>query len=302
MKFLVSKFKEKKEAIDFNSVTIAAFQSRYLDAQFSLIEPHPIVDILIWLVQEQKVSLEILDKHGNNLLELACKVGNLHFIRYLIDGNPNLISKSPRLVEFACTSGSVEIFRSLVERGMSLKDPAKPVFFASKFGNLEILQFLAQQKEVNWDCFDENGNNSLHIVSEKGFLEVSEFLCNKISVNSRNCLNQTPLMLASKFGHFHIVSKLLERSDIQLNCVDITDLNAFDWACWKGDLDCFKLLISEKIRINSSTAFKLAIEGGNQHILSYLLSIGFAIHYLNVTEFIQIAERLKRSEMVKTLR
>ena len=85
----------------------------------------------------------------------------------------------------------------------------------------------------------------LILATIKGQLEIVKYLLEnkQVAVNMKDNNGQTALMGASRKGHTEIVRYLLSRSDTKVNMQDKGGWAALHWACWKNQSEIVGLLL-----------------------------------------------------------
>ena len=97
-----------------------------------------------------------------------------------------------------------------------------PLTHAAAINNFEIVKYLLNETEIDIDTADGLGNTALILASEKGLLEVVNFLINKgANVNYQNKQGVTPAMKAAEGNNFFVVKLLLEKN-VDLTISDFT--------------------------------------------------------------------------------
>ena len=101
---------------------------------------------------------------------------------------------------------------------MSFKDQENSdnslLHFAVKSDNLELLKFLKGVKEVDLDLRNANGETALHLCcGQSPNADLAKFLVlSGASTQVKNALGDTPITLATRFGHAEL-AMLLNTSD-----------------------------------------------------------------------------------------
>ncbi len=99
-----------------------------------------------------------------------------------------------------------------------------------------------------------------------------------VSVDSRDKMNTTPLMIAVKLGKYDF-SKILIRNKASINAVNDEGLSSLVFASSSGKMEMVKLLVEKGANINNSnssnnyyTPLGIAIRDGHTDIYNYLMS------------------------------
>ncbi|XP_046577277.1 protein HOS4-like isoform X3 [Haliotis rubra] len=121
-------------------------------------------------------------------------------------------------------------------------------------------------------------DRDLYSASEDGDLErVKRILgAGHVDINTRGDYSRTPVMVAALEGHRDVVELLVDRgADVSL--VDVNGTNVLHWACFGGDLEIVKLILSlNAVDINARdnrgrTAADWAKLWGHQPLLALLV-------------------------------
>jgi ankyrin repeat protein len=138
--------------------------------------------------------------------------------------------------------------------------------------------------DIDVNSHDTIGQSPLHFASQNGCpFSANTFIRKGADVNELNNMGKSPLYLASEYGHYSIVSSLLNSRNI-----DITlpiNYSALHIASKKGYSSIVKMLLRKGIDVNSpnrrgtTTAIKAAYDDGEFDIVSLLLSKGANIDF-----------------------
>ncbi|XP_048249106.1 serine/threonine-protein phosphatase 6 regulatory ankyrin repeat subunit C-like [Haliotis rufescens] len=235
-------------------------------------------DVFDFLVS-QGADITLTDDNNDNILHLACFVGNKPLVEYLL-----------RKTDINIRG----------EMGWT------PVMKAAWSGNKDVFDFLVSQG-ADITLTDDNNNNILHMVCEGGNKPLVEYLLPKIDINIRGNKGWTPLMNAALSGKKEIFDFLVSKgADITLTGDD--NHNILHLACWggnkpvveyllpktdinirgemgwtpvmtaalRGKKDVFDFLVSQGADItltddNNNNILHMACEGGNKPLVEYLL-------------------------------
>jgi ankyrin repeat protein len=191
-------------------------------------QPHLIKRCLSLNDPVKALSLNILNRHGETALMVACKSGSVEVVKELlkIDGIDIKVKSTygETALMMACTSGSVEVVKELLKiDGIDItvknKSHETALMLACKSGSVEVVKELLK--------------------------------IDKSTVNEKSLLDETALMLACMSGSVDIVKELLKIEDIDVNEKNSFDETAFRLACNSGSISCIDLikefLNSEKI-------------------------------------------------------
>ena len=87
-----------------------------------------------------------------------------------------------------------------------------PFVHASSLNKIELVKFFSSEVGVKIDVTDAFGNTALMKASEKGHMEIAEYLINNgASVNFQNKEGVTPLMVAAEKNNFYVFKLLIDK-------------------------------------------------------------------------------------------
>ena len=87
-----------------------------------------------------------------------------------------------------------------------------PFVHASSLNKIELVKFFSSEVGIKIDVTDAFGNTALMKASEKGHMEIAEYLINNgASVNFQNKEGVTPLMVAAEKNNFYVFKLLLDK-------------------------------------------------------------------------------------------
>ncbi|KAJ7584536.1 ankyrin repeat-containing domain protein [Mycena floridula] len=97
-----------------------------------------------------------------------------------------------------------------------------PFLYACKFGKINVVKFLLQQKDLDPNCLNINHCSPLDLrtplfyATQSGHIETIELLLEQkdIDPNVSNKYHCTPLSVAAQWGHTDIVKAFLQRKDV----------------------------------------------------------------------------------------
>ena len=165
------------------------------------------------LVRKHGCDVDSKDVYGRTPLMLAC----------LLDSE----SDGYRMVRIFLAAGAYVNIRDVMNR--------TALHYACLRGKVRIVQRFLATELVELNTPDNDGNTSLILASLSGSPAVVESLCDvldqmNVSVDDRNDLGYTALMLACKYGHFASAYALLSRAHASPALRDNEFFyNALDW-------------------------------------------------------------------------
>ena len=119
-------------------------------------------------------------------------------------------------------------------------------------GHIEVVKYLLSKgANINTNA---NGSNCLHVASQKGRVEIVEYILQNynMGVNKRNGENETSLFIASENGQLAVVEELIRHgSDLEATGkYGMTPLLA---ACSSGRIDVIRVLLDSDADLMAET-------------------------------------------------
>jgi ankyrin repeat protein len=187
---------------------------------------------------------------------------------------------------------------STLERSLS-KDDA--YFECVKKNDLKQLKSLLSDganTKSKYDAktyLDRNGASALHWAAGCGYLTMVKYLIEQMSCppeqaqrGKRSFRNRTPLHWAARNNHLNIVKYLVEDCNVNINSATIDGTTAFCWACWQGNIDIMKYLVTKGADIHlvntygcNAALWCAQSESANLRSMVWLDSIGVDIECVN---------------------
>ena len=170
-----------------------------------------------------------------------------------------------------------------------------PLLIAAERGiSSDISQLIQMGADV--DCVDRNGNTFLHMAvkgRDKNVV-VLALQHNVSSINKRNALYDTPLLIASTLGDLEVVEMLFNAGADP----HISDGNAetpFKKAINGGHAAVVNFFLNRGIQSNFAhdqryESLSIATDGGHENIVAILLEFGFEPTYKELSVLIRAAE------------
>jgi ankyrin repeat protein len=221
-----------------------------------------------------------LKKNLNEFLHIACEIGNLELVKYLVQIEPILIERVCEVIysdyektspmSMACKSGNLELVKYLLEQNIDINFGLNEDFicdrrgvpnrffsygnfsFACLSGNLDLIKYLIKLKPYVLDHL--NLHNAFSMACKSGNIDVVKYLL-KLS-------NVTKIKFGDDyyyFGGFYDYDYPWQRF--------------FRCACLSGNLDLVKYLLELKPSIDIDEGFESACESDNLDLIKYLLKI-----------------------------
>lgn len=186
------------------------------------------LEVAKYLVNERGANLEAFDNNGRIPLHLAARSGKIHVVEFLADQKSRTINfrdKNGETPSSLAADGFLDVLRYLVDvknADINTKNDNDQNLFhkaASGPNALKVVQYLCEEKNVNFLDKDKEGSTALHLAARNGRSEVVDYFLERIE-HSPGELGQilfdteeygmTPLHYAILNDHEEIVKALLD--------------------------------------------------------------------------------------------
>ena len=182
---------------------------------------------------------------------------------------------------------SCEILGCLIEHGGDVNcrayDNCTPLMIAAERGQMKLVTFLIEHG-ANLDCRDKDDQTALHyaVCGSDVSCEILSYLIeNGAEVNAFTRRDNTPLMLACKYGHLNAVSSLIEHG-AKVNLQDAIGNTAVYYAlsCSNASPEVLSRLMRDRAAVNSActrdngTPLMIACQYGHMNAVSVLIEHG----------------------------
>ena len=94
------------------------------------------------------------------------------------------------------------------------------VFILANLGDVNLFKYWVNNKKLNIDIQDENGDTALHYAVKGGHIDLVMYLLEKGAIISWNENRQSPLQLAYKFNQPKIVNEITQSIIKGKNVID----------------------------------------------------------------------------------
>ena len=113
--------------------------------------------------------------------------------------------------------GNIDNVKTFLRNGYDINfisiNGLNPFTHTATVNNFELLKFFLNEIEVNIDTTDALGNTALINASDKGHVEIVDFLINNgADINYQNKQGQTPAMKAAEKNNFYVIKLLLDKN------------------------------------------------------------------------------------------
>jgi len=221
------------------------------------------------VVNGDKCSLErILDSTWTGSLDIVDKFG-----------------RTPLM--YSCLGDHIECAELLIKSGadVNMKDllGRTPLLWAAHKGNFGCLKLLLS-RGADWKEKDNEGQTSLHLCSGHKYSKCSSFLFRYIppgAVDDQDVNKRTAMHTAASFGNVDQV-RLLIKKNSNIGIPDIEGKTPLHYAAGSKDsqaLDCVQCILETAPSVinwqdyEGCTALHLAVAGGNEAVVSSLISL-----------------------------
>nr|WDP79879.1 transient receptor potential cation channel subfamily A member 3 [Apostichopus japonicus] len=166
-------------------------------------------------------AIETLDYNQKNCLHLAVEMDHVEFVKMLLRhvNSVNIINATSKMewtpLHYAAENGNVEIMRCLLDAGANLtcKDHQvkSPLHIAASHGKLKFTAAALHEQPDTINESDRRGMTPLLLASKHGHHHVVRYLLKTgADISSRNSHEMTALSLAAMKGNVHVISVLLQ--------------------------------------------------------------------------------------------
>ncbi|XP_046341394.2 ankyrin-1-like [Haliotis rufescens] len=210
---------------------------------------------VVELLVSKGSSMSLVNKRGDNILHCACWGGEVEMVKYILSHDMEDINSR------GCKKGT-------------------PVMVAALCGHKEVLELLVGEG-ADVSLVSEKGDNILHLACRGGNVEVVKYILSQdmVRINRRGSKKRTPVMVAAVNRHKEVV-ELLVNEGADLSRVSHNGENILYCACWGGDVEVVKYVLSQGIvAINSKrrkkrTPMMAAALRGHKEVVELLVSEG----------------------------
>jgi ankyrin len=170
-------------------------------------------EILKLVINKNKSKLNDQNADKNTPLHLALNLGNIDIIRILIDNGANINIKDNEgntAVQLAIKNGLEEIIILFLQSDIckidnkNKDDKGNTVLHLAIKENKDNIAKLLIEDGANVRDTDFDGNNSLHLASKIGSLELVLYIVGTSKLNTMNKAGLTPLHTAVLAGHLQV--------------------------------------------------------------------------------------------------
>ncbi|MBG15988.1 MAG: hypothetical protein CL853_06525 [Crocinitomicaceae bacterium] len=254
--------------LNFKIYDICLEQGADINNQFNNDGANPFLLLMPYVKQpnqltyflEKGLSINSIDKYGNNAFSYACKTGNLTMMNYLLDKGIDPNANNGNSVIFAC------------------KGTRK------SSNSIQVFQFLDSLK-VNMLAKNQENQNALHLLSyrskDKGIIDF--FVGKGLSVNALDLDGNSPLSNSVKRNTTEMISYFITNGG-DVSYIDKKGNTLVHLAVNRSDQEVIQLLHDQSCDLNiynddGLTPLHLAVMKSNDdQLIKFLISSGAKQH------------------------
>lgn len=231
-----------------------------------------------------RCHLESRTEEGLTSLLTAAKYSNVQIICQLIDAKADCTAVDNRgqtVLHLALISPGTMALELIQTGRFSLEardvDDMTPFLVASRYADLETVEYLAEDALVNIDARDKEGDSALAMAVVGNRLDLLPYLLSIGSSQVRNLKGQTPLMLAARYSMPEVLQCLIE-AEADMAVRDAQGLDCVMSAVLGGNLPCLRVLIHHHCGITAvnnegESALFLGLRTNDETIIDFLMHI-----------------------------
>ena len=228
------------------------------------------MDIVSYLISDQKCNLNITNNKWNTPLHIACFKQSLTIVKLLL--------------EMKCKV-NISNKKGVIAQNIPLNEDGDCLHIACRWGDVDIVRYLIMDENCDLNIQNGTSNSPLHIACYWKSLDIIKLLlevkCNtKISNKKGKSAHDIPLNdngdlllhVACQWGDVDIVRYLAidEKCDINLQNVDMN--TPLHFACYQKSLPIIKLLLEMRCSTNipnkiSKTAQAIPLNEDGDYLL-----------------------------------
>ncbi|CQD07254.1 ankyrin repeat domain protein [Wolbachia endosymbiont wPip_Mol of Culex molestus] len=205
--------------------------------------------------------VNVKDNHGQTLLHIAAKSGNLNVMKCLVNKGASTNTKDKYYntpLHSAAYAGELDIVKYLIIKNNNINAKGEygrtPLHIAAINGDLDMVEYLIK-RYANIDAKDNCGMTPLHLAADVGELGIVEHLINEDAyVDARDEHYRTPLFFAAENGKLNVVKCLIEKgANVNAkNEYGETALHRVVYrATFSGDLRIVEYIINKGANVNA---------------------------------------------------
>ncbi|XP_061164475.1 uncharacterized protein LOC133173510 [Saccostrea echinata] len=231
-------------------------------------------------------DLEIDEKtyFGRTVLHICCLEGRTDICKYLVNNYSQILHVTDcygwTVLHAACLGGNVDIIDFLVTKGMDMhaltKKKETVLYIACRYGQYAVCEYIIHNYPQSLDIMDETVS-VLHCAAWKGYIDIVKLLIEKgWNVRSVTRTGDTVLHLCCRNSQLEMCQYLINNHSDLLPDRDVKGWTALHSACMGGNEEILSFLITQGMDINeltkdSKNALHIACRYGNYAMCKYLV-------------------------------
>ncbi|CAG5103182.1 Oidioi.mRNA.OKI2018_I69.chr1.g655.t2.cds [Oikopleura dioica] len=271
---------------------------------------------VVKVLTEAGIALDALNSRGETALHVAARneLKTNHVLDHLVKlgADVNVRGEDANgVIHLAVRSGSVSSVKNLIEAGARINEKVEssgyaPVHYASKDGNLEMVQLLCS-KGADLSSKTKKGFTAFHMCAKYGHRQLVRYLAEAgAQINEVALGGLTALHIAAHYGHVEVVKDLVGVGiDISLQAQK-TGHDALHVASRLGNEEIVRFLLDSGAKPDSTikqgfTSAHLAAFGGHANVLQVLVDANADLEFAakNGLAPIHLAGQVGNLECVK---
>ena len=249
-----------------------------------------------------------VDEDGNTLLHIACMLGDLKFVRELVQAKSALVERSNsggqlplHLIVYRSNlkTGETNEMIDLLSNDQTVhvqdnegNTPMHSACIHSKSNPAQLKCFIRRIPSTSHVLCNEDGKQPIHIILEYHDKSLLELLPKEVDFNSPNKCGDTPLHLACKYRcREDIITYLVQTRGAKATGLNIEGYSPIHLTFYMGgrlSLETYRILFKETdVDVDlqdkdGNTALHLACDTCNEQLITFLVkSKGAAIYIQN---------------------
>ncbi|XP_062587639.1 serine/threonine-protein phosphatase 6 regulatory ankyrin repeat subunit B-like [Saccostrea cucullata] len=243
------------------------------------------IDLLIFLL-EKGFDINSTRNDGKTVLHLCCMNEKLDICTYLLNNYPHLLDVRDKNGMYALNDaarvGNIDFIKFMLEKVFEIKskrnDGKTVLHLLSKKGQLDMCKFLVNTLPHLLDVKDNNGETALHAAACGGNIDLLKFLMEKgFNIESKRNDGKTVLHRCCVNRKIDMCKYLVNTYPHLLDVKDNNAENALHAAAYEGNIDFFKFLLEKGLSIDSKrndgkTVLHLCCMNGKLDMCKYLVN------------------------------
>ena len=244
----------------------------------------------IQLLIQNGADIQARDSYDSTVLHFAARYSTREVVEFMLKLNEisvNAIDNCNRtpLMDACFYGGRLDHIKILIQNGADIKassgNGSTVLHFASRNSNQEVLEFLLELNKISVNTVDNcNQTPLMDACFDGGRLDNIQLLIqNGADIQASSGNGSTVLHLASRNSNREVVEFFLKFNEISVNVVDNCNQTPLMHACFDGGrLDNIKMLIQNGADIQvrdsyDSTVLHFASRNSNQEVLEFFLTL-----------------------------